>query len=111
MNTVTHYYLAERGDEQVVGTISEIAALLGKTEHYVHKLIMTKYRTRAGWTVRRYGKTISVYIAEHPDDDPIIGPAEEVACLLGYSIRYVRRIAQNGTKSGKGWTIRREEAE
>ena len=111
MTNGKHYYLATRGDERVIGTISEIAALLGKTEHYVHKLLWNHYRTRAGWRVERYKIVTSVYIAEHPDDDPIIGPAEEVACLLGYSIRYVRRIAQNGTKSGKGWTIRREEAE
>lgn len=111
MNAVTHYYLAERGDERVIGTIHEIAALLGKSEHYVHKLLWNHYRTRDGWKVSRYNTVTGIYIAEHPEDDPIIGPAEEVACLLGYSRWYIRRLAREGKKSKTGWSIRREESE
>ena len=108
MNGVKYYYIAERGNEKVIGTINDMAHLLGKRADYIHHLIEYQFRTREGWTVKKYRRGVYIYIAEHPEEDPIIGTSEEVACLLSFTEEYIRKMARTGKKSKNGWTIRRK---
>ena len=104
-NNQKYYYIAQRGEERFIGEINEVAAKIGKSPHYVHKLAYKGFTTKSGWKIEKYGKQICEYIAERDGDDPIEGSAEEIACLLGLSIGYVFILIKTGKSTQNGWRV------
>lgn len=104
---ITTVFSAVRDGEEVIGTVAQIAALIGKPDGYVHKLASNGYKTKDGWRVKRVKKVWPVYRAENPDDDPITGSAEEIGCLIGKTREYICRLARLGTVSKDGWRVKK----
>lgn len=100
-------YSAEREGTRFVGTIEEIAALVGKPEYSLYKMIERKHTTESGWQLGRDADCQWRYVAEKPWEDPIIGSAAEVACLLGITSSYVYIMAKSGRRGNHGWRIQR----
>lgn len=100
-------YEAVRGDERICGSIDEIAAAVGKTPKYIHKMLAGIRGARNAWKVHRLYRTAWEYAAENPDDDPVSGSLEEVSAILGYTERYVRHLANTGRVSRGGWRVRK----
>lgn len=98
-------YLAERGDEKICGNIREISKCLGISTELVRKKDDRNLRTADGWKIRRLYKAVWEYTATNPNEDDIVGSAEEVACLTGYTSRFIRWLADGERKSSCGWTV------
>ena len=47
------YYATNPQDEPVIGTLEEVASLLGYTQRYIRILTETGRRSKDGWSVRR----------------------------------------------------------
>lgn len=104
-------YEAFRGNERVRGSIDEVSAAIGRKPKYVRKMVAGIRGARNGWKVRRLYCTQWVYAADNPDDDPVSGPLEEVASILGYTQRYIRLLADTGRVSKDGWRVKKHIAE
>lgn len=100
-------YSAERDGTRFVGTIDQIAALVGTEEKYLHNMIKRSRTTENGWKLGKNADRQWRYVAEKPGDDPIIGSATEVACLLGITSSYVYILAKSGRCGKSGWKIQR----
>ena len=101
------FYSAERDGKRYVGTIEQIAALVGKTEKYLYTMMERNSTTDNGWTVMRNAEYQWGYVAEKPGEDPIIGSATEVACILGVTSSYVYILAKSERKGKGGWRVHR----
>lgn len=102
------------GVRPVTGTAREIADRLGYEAGYIRRLAREGWVTRTGWHVdvvtptSRTGKVYAgrEYIAENPDEDPIIGPVSEIAALTGMTESAVNYLIRSGGQSRDGWTVR-----
>lgn len=107
-------YWARRGDEEIVGSTKELARRTFLTSDSIRKLVRSNgaKQSRDGW---RFGVVIppegcngfspaKEYRATNPDEDPIVGPAEEIAALTGMSSSWVRVMAKTGRVTN-GWTV------
>ena len=98
----------------ITGTAREIGDRLGVIPGYIRALARSGRATKDGWTVdivtptertgMRYER--KEYIAECPDNDPIIGPVEEIAALTGLHPSSVAYLIRSGGKSRTGWRVR-----
>lgn len=104
-------YRAERDGVFIIGTAGMIAKGIRHEVGTVRKWAREGRTFADGWRVvialeptplRR-----EIYVAEHPDDDPIIGDAEEVAALLGIAEGTVHKLCAEHRVSRHGWTVRR----
>lgn len=100
----------------VIGTSRMLYHASPYSANYIRLLARTGAAASNGCTVERVGigtqdneprKSTAIYIATNPRDDPIIGPADEIAALTGYTVRYVLNIASNGAVTKAGWSVRR----
>lgn len=98
-------YLAERGDEKICGNILEISRNMGISKKLAYKKVDRHLKTSDGWRIRRLYKAVWEYTASNPDEDDIVGSAEEIACLTGYTTRFIRWLAEDKRKSSCGWTV------
>lgn len=95
------------------GNAGEIAKAVGKSITWVREKARTGRFSPDGWQViglttkpvRRRPATI--FVASHPDDDPVIGNACEVASIIDVTEYSVRMLARRGHVSRKGWRIRK----
>lgn len=107
-------YWARRGDEEIIGTTKELAEALYLTPDSVRKMARSngQRQTRDGW---RFGVVTppqdcngfsapKEYRATNPDEDPIVGPASEIAALTGMTAAWVRTMARTGRVTN-GWTV------
>lgn len=98
--------------EPITGTAREIGEKLNHEAGYIRHLALSGGITKTGWAIMletassRSIRTHRVFIAEHPDEDPIIGPVEEISALTGMSPESVRYLIRKGGKSWSGWTVR-----
>lgn len=111
-------FQARRGDEVHHGTAYDLAEITGCNPHDIraHARAGEHSRTRSGWSfvcITRGGGMLpphtaeTIFVATNPREDPIVGPAEEIAALTGMSEGRVFRIWASGHASRDGWTIRR----
>lgn len=111
-------FQAQRGDEILQGTAHELSLILGIDPHDIraHARIGEKSRTRSGWSfvivARGTGMLPQsfdelVFVATNPREDPIVGPAEEIAALTGMAEGKIYRLWNSGEVSREGWRIRR----
>ncbi|MBR4184308.1 MAG: hypothetical protein IKQ87_00950 [Clostridia bacterium] len=112
-----YIFAAERdGDAPIVGTSRKVAQTLGLNPFYLRDRVRTnaRGRTRDGWLLRQLmpgepppaAKPARIFRAENPREDPIEGPAEEIAALTGLRRGFVYDLAETGRASFKGWTVR-----
>lgn len=104
------------GVEPITGTAREIAGRLGHLDNYIRHIAQTGGVTKSGWRIDRitapkYAEETHhyagrEYVAERPDDDPIIGPVDEIAALTGMRPTSVMYLISSGGTSRDGWTIR-----
>jgi hypothetical protein len=111
-------YRAVNDDPRVqpfTGTAREIADRLGHGDNYIRHIARTGVTTKKGWRIELEtpGPYTGInnaiprdYIAERPDDDPIIGPVEEIAALTGMHPSSVEYLIRTGGKSRAGWRVR-----
>lgn len=109
----------------VTGSSYMLAKVVPYNPRYIRELAKRGTTTRNGERVElvRAGNEFPaprdnikkpIYVAENPDDDPIIGPAEEISALTGYTRQHIIRLSKDGARTKKGWTVRpatEEEAE
>ncbi len=105
-------YRAVCGDREIVGTSREIQMETGIFFDYVRKLAKSGRTTKDGWTIsvvkpadRSRIECPNEYIAECEGEDPIIGPASEIADLTGMDVAQVRALIRTG-KTFDGWSVR-----
>ena len=100
----------------VTGTARMLSHASIYSANYIRLLARTGAATADGCTVERVAsmtdggikrESVAIYIATNPHEDPIIGPADEIAALTGYTVRYVLNIASNGAVTKAGWSVRR----
>lgn len=101
--------------EPIVGTAREIGDRIGNEANYIRALARSGRYSKNGWRIEtdtptprtgKAGRPGAEYIAERPDDDPIIGPVEEIAALTGLHPTSVAYLIRSGGKSREGWTVR-----
>lgn len=101
--------------KSIIGTAREIADRLGHGANYIRRIARTGVTTKKGWRIEleKPGPYTGInnsiprdYIAERPDDDPIIGPVEEIAALTGLHPVSVEYLIRTGGKSCYGWRVR-----
>lgn len=101
----------------VTGSSYMLAKVVPYNPRYIRELAKRGTTTRNGERVElvRAGNEFPaprdnmkkpVYVAENPDDDPIIGPCEEIAALTGYTKQHICRLALTGDRTKRGWTVR-----
>lgn len=109
-----HIFVAERdGDDPIVGTSADIADVLGVSRQTAQDRARMHMRTRDGWMIRRMEpdepvpETLParIFRAERENDDPIVGPAEEIAALTGYCRAFIYELAETGKASFAGWRV------
>ena len=100
---------------EIVGTAREIGDKTGMDAGRIRFFARTGRKSKHGWAVEllapsvytgKVGRRAIEYIAERPDDDPIIGPPSEIALLTGMEISSVWYLIHSGGKSRSGWTVR-----
>lgn len=101
-----YIYTAEKDGVFIRGTVEELAVRLGKCKKHIYQHSSNKSRTREGWKIWRAARRPYVFVAEHPNDDPIVGDVEEVAALLGINESTVYEIARKHGRTREGWMIR-----
>lgn len=101
--------------EPITGTAREIGYKLGMMSNYIRALARSGRVSKAGWRIEidtpsqntgKAGRPAAEYIAERADDDPIIGPVDEIAALTGLDPSSVRYLIRTGGKSWSGWRVR-----
>ena len=96
----------------LTGTAVDLSAQTGINDNYLRAAAKLNRPISGSYTVRliRRGNcnitTGKIYVAEHPDEDPIIGPASELALLTGMTDVWIRQIAVSGRSSRDGWRVR-----
>lgn len=110
----------------ITGSSYMLAKAIPLSAQYIREIAKFQRVTREGYAVElvRAGNEFPakprddmqkpIYVAENPDDDPIIGPAEEISALTGYTRQHILRLAKEGLRTKAGWTVRpatEEEAE
>jgi hypothetical protein len=102
----------------VTGSSYMLAKVIPLSPRYIREIAKFQRVTREGYAVElvRAGHEFPakprddmlkpVYVAENPDDDPIIGPAEEISALTGYTRQHIIRLSKDGARTKKGWTVR-----
>lgn len=105
-------YRAVKGDTEIVGNPREIEDLTGINYTYVPKLARTGTETYTGWKVflvtpadRGAFDEPREYLAECEGEDPIIGPASEIAALTGIDPFIVNKMVKDGI-SFQGWSVK-----
>lgn len=93
------------------GTRREIAEHFGKNLSFIKRRSDEAGNHKGKWTFRRIGERKNEYTATKEGDDPIIGSAAEVACLIGRTDTYVCYLAKTGKKSSDGWSVTRRVVE
>ena len=112
-----YIYECNQAGRIIRGTAPEIAQAVGRSISWVRDLARNNRRSAEGWSVRQVTRlprvryNACVYTAERRNDDPVIGGAEEVGALLGYSPWYIRKLAKTGLMSKAGWRVRKATAE
>lgn len=107
------YRVIRADGSYVSGTARMLSHGTPYSANYIRKIADTKTITQYGDRVvtveHNAGKLLVppvVLIAENPADDPIIGPAEEIAALTGLTQNRIRELARTGGSSRAGWTVR-----
>lgn len=106
-------YEARNNGNVVRGTAKEIAEQLGRSVSWVREKALSGRFSKDGWQVvgittrpvKR--RPATVYVALHPDDDPVIGTAPEIASIIDISEYSIRQMAKCGYTSRKGWRARK----
>lgn len=105
-------------EPEIEGTAREIGDKIGHDANYIRVMARTGQMSKAGWTVKvvkpstvQRGRIGGEYIAECPGEDPIIGPVNEIAALMGVSEEAVRYLIRSGGRSRVGWTVRPAEGQ
>lgn len=97
------------------GTSTEIEEKLQWSKGYAAALVRSGKATRDGWTVRiaytiertlRGSEPPHIYVAEKPDEDPIIGTCKEISELTGISYSLLLGVVRREGREVKGWTLR-----
>jgi len=112
-------YRAERPDgTYVTGSSYMLEKVLPYSNRYIRELAKAGITTRKGYRVTlvkagnefpappRDSMKKPIYVAENPDDDPIIGPCEEIALLTGYTRQHIIRLSKDGKRTKAGWMVR-----
>lgn len=118
-NKTPNIYRAERPDgTYVTGSSYMLALAIPYSARYIREAAKIGRTTREGYRITlvkagnhfpnppRTDMKKPVYVAENPDDDPIIGPCEEIAALTGYTKQHICRLALTGDRTKRGWTVR-----
>jgi hypothetical protein len=110
---LTVYKASNESGNWISGTAAILSARIGLSVSYVQQLARTGETSRNGWTVERIAEgdragrhKAQIYAAEREGDDPIVGPAEEIAALTGFTTSNVRRAARKGIRTRNGWRFR-----
>ena len=113
------YKLMRPDGTVVTATARMLSRAVGYSADYIRELARTGVASADGCRVELLAELSQgelrdaglnrpkVYLAENPDEDPIIGPAEEIAALTGYTERYVLNLASSGRVTKAGWRVRR----
>lgn len=105
---------------EVVGTAREVGEETGIDAGRVRFFARTGRKSKEGWAVEllkpsvwtgKVGRRAVEYIAENPNEDPIVGPPSEIAALTGMDVSSVWYHINTGTKTRSGWVIRPVDAE
>lgn len=106
-------YEARNNGRIVRGTAMQIAQQLGRSVSWVREKALSGRFSKDGWqvvgiTTRPVKRRPAVvYVAFHPDDDPVIGTAPEIAQIIDISEYSIRQMAKYGYTSRKGWRARK----
>ena len=101
----------------VIGTSRMLSHASPYSANYIRLLARTGAMASNGCTVAKiipgadYPEppkvSSAIYLATNPNEDPIIGPADEIADLTGYTTRYILNLASSGQVTKAGWSVRR----
>lgn len=115
--TLTLYRMTFADGSFVMGTARILTHASPYSANYIRLLARTGAMASNGCTVAKiipgaeyrepHRMSTAIYIATNPHEDPIIGPAEEIAALTGYTTRYILNLASSGRISKASWRVRR----
>lgn len=103
------YKLTRPDGTFVTATARMLSRVVGYSPYYIRELARSGKVTPDGCRAELVTALSChvIYIATNPLEDPIIGPAEEIAALTGYTERYVINLASYGLVTKAGWSVRR----
>lgn len=114
MVSVYGIYRAKNKKSEFIGIPEEISGATGISQDYVSKLAKSGRRTKTGWAITLVRmierRDIAIdpdkeFLAENPEEDPILGTLDEISSLTGMELFTVRSLALCGIASSNGWTV------